>query len=372
MIAECLLAPPAATDLAADFCLEPNGGDVDPCRLGAMVACPVDALTAKTRPVGTAGGGLVLPTLETPAIAPYYQNPTATIWQGDCRTWLPLIPASSVDFVLTDPPYPEIDRAYGRLSETDWMALMQAVVGELRRILTPTGSAVIILQPNSAHVGQMRLWLWRFLLWAAETWNLVQDAYWWNITTIPTAGASREHGLMRGSLKYCIWLGPPNCYRNQDQVLWQESDNNLAGRLADRSSNDLKYGPFGGNKRQARLTKTAGDRGGVTPYNVLPIANSNSQSSAGAKGHGAGTPFDLCYWWVRYCCPPGGTVADPFLGSGTVADAAKAWGARFVGGDQSAAYCAMATVNAQQPLLTPPAIRLVEAPDTWMRPGLPL
>ncbi len=36
---------------------------------------------------------------------PYYEHAGQTIYHGDCREVLPLLP--SVDFVLTDPPYPD-------------------------------------------------------------------------------------------------------------------------------------------------------------------------------------------------------------------------------------------------------------------------
>jgi site-specific DNA-methyltransferase (adenine-specific) len=38
-------------------------------------------------------------------VTPYYEDGGITIWHADCRDVLPLIPAGSVDLVLTDPPY---------------------------------------------------------------------------------------------------------------------------------------------------------------------------------------------------------------------------------------------------------------------------
>jgi DNA modification methylase len=67
---------------------------------------------------------------------------------------------------------------------------------------------------------------------------------------------------------------------------------------------------------------------------LLPIPNSNSTNSAGAYGHGAGTPAELCDWWIKYLCPPRGTVLDPFVGSGTVAICALKLGKRAIGIDK--------------------------------------
>lgn len=38
-------------------------------------------------------------------MAPFYEHGGIRIFHGDCREVLPSLPASSVDFVLTDPPY---------------------------------------------------------------------------------------------------------------------------------------------------------------------------------------------------------------------------------------------------------------------------
>ena len=133
---------------------------------------------------------------------------TIKLYRGDCLDVLAKLPAGSVDAVVTDPPYPGIDRPYGRWSEAEWWGLMMGVCRETRRILKPHGSAVFILQPNSVHVGSMRGWLWRFMAWACDDWNMVQDAWWWNHSTPPTVHCQRSRGLMRGSLKACVWCGP--------------------------------------------------------------------------------------------------------------------------------------------------------------------
>ena len=83
--------------------------------------------------------------------------------------------------------------------------------------------------------------------------------------------------------------------------------------------------------RAGRANGTAMMRGGSTPFNLLPCANTDSVSSAGAGGHGAGTPLALCDWWMRYICPDMGTVLDPFMGTGTVNVAAEMQGKHGVG-----------------------------------------
>ena len=54
---------------------------------------------------------------------------------GDCLEEMAKLPTASVDLVLTDPPYPEIDRAYGRLTEAQWWKVMRVLVPEIVGLL---------------------------------------------------------------------------------------------------------------------------------------------------------------------------------------------------------------------------------------------
>lgn len=251
------------------------------------------------------------------------------LFEGSCLDVLPKLPDESVDAVVSDPPYPYVKRPYGYWEEDAWRAMIDGTLNELRRVLKPKGSALLVLQPNSEELGRMRSWLWRFLADWSDHWNVVQDLWWWNPATPPGVHAQRRIGLLRPSMKALVWLGPSDCYRNQDAVLLPLAE---ATKLAAETGDDtLRYKPSGyhGNKRQA--CAAALERGGSTPFNVLRMANTNSATSGGAKGHSAATPLELCRWAVRYLCPEGGTVLDPFAGSATVGRAALELGRRFVG-----------------------------------------
>lgn len=247
---------------------------------------------------------------------------STTLIHGDCRKKLPEIPNNSVDAVITDPIYPEVNKEYGRIKEADWHEMMRDVVRECRRILKPSGSAVFILQPNYEKIGTMRLWLWEFVVWAAKEWNLVQDVHWWAVDAMPLAGASRKYGLMRQSVKMCVWLGSPDCYRNQENVLWSPSQATSARHRADIA---LRTGPSGRTFRNSTISKAADERGGTTPFNLLPIPTGGQPGGSG--GHPAATPYDLASWWCKYLLPDDGVLLDPFAGSGTMLQAGLDHGA---------------------------------------------
>jgi DNA modification methylase len=275
---------------------------------------------------------------------------------GDALTVLPTLPAGTFDACICDPPYPMMkpraQRLYRMLTEAEWHDLMHAVVPEVRRVLKPKGSAVFVLQPNSERLGRMRTWLWDFLAWIGREWGVVQDAWWWNTAAVPEAHAIQGQ-LMRPSLKACVWTGPPDCYRNQNAVLWKESDDNAADRISRRAGREERSSGHGVDR--ARAARSAVHRGGVTPFNVFPTTHGNGGASsyAGSHGHGARTPLILCDWWCRYLVPPGGAVLDPFAGSGTTGVAALRRGCTFVGIEKEPAYVEIARkrlAEAQGPL----------------------
>lgn len=220
---------------------------------------------------------------------------------------------------------------------------MKVVVSEGRRVLKPTGSMVVILQPNYERVGKMRLWLWEFLLWAAKKWNLVQDVYTWSQDAMPLCGTNRKQGLLRQSVKMCVWLGPPDCYRNQARVLRTASARTSARTISGRR---MKEGRNGKAYNEATLARTAAERGGTTPFNLLPI--SNGQEPGGAE-HPARTSYALAAWWCRYIVPPGGVILDPCAGSGVVRQAGLDEGAsKAIGIEKETGYLEIAKRKIRQ------------------------
>lgn len=258
---------------------------------------------------------------------------TLNLINGDSLEILPTIPDASIDAVITDPPYAEINRDYGRFTEEAWHHLMNAIVPEVKRVLKPTGSAVFVLQPNHETPGRVRPWLWEFIAKYSREWNMPQDIYWWNPTMMPTTHCSRKYGLMRPSVKMCVWLGPVNCYRNQDAVLWEQAEANKAHKLEDRA---LKKYPSGSSMREGRCIATANERGGSTPFNLIPVSSGSGKRAGSA--HGAATPLKLCEWLVNYLTPKGGLVLDPFSGTGTVGEACLMHGMRYIGVERMPEY----------------------------------
>ena len=145
--------------------------------------------------------------------------------------------------------------------------MMEDVVAECRRILKPNRIGCVRPSTQRRKDGQDAAMAVGFVVWAGEKWNLVEDAYWWNPTAIPSRGEKRELGLMRPSVKMCVWLGSPDCYRNQDGVLWTPSD-----ALATKRREDMarRIGPSGGTCRNSTIDRRSRRAGRHDPVQSDP------------------------------------------------------------------------------------------------------
>lgn len=74
------------------------------------------------------------------------------------------------------------------------------------------------------------------------------------------------------------------------------------------------------------------------PRGNVAGARIGSVSRFGASEHPAPYPTQLPQWLIQFFCPPGGTVLDPFNGSGTTGLAAQKTGRRYIGIDVNAEY----------------------------------
>jgi DNA modification methylase len=71
-------------------------------------------------------------------------------------------------------------------------------------------------------------------------------------------------------------------------------------------------------------------------------AKASKSERGSGNNHPTVKPLKLCEWLVRLVCPPGGTVLDPFAGSGTTGVACVKEGFGFIGIEQDAAYVEIA------------------------------
>jgi len=287
---------------------------------------------------------------------PAYQDNGATIWQGDCREVLRGLEESSVHCVVTSPPYWGL-RDYGAdgqlgLEETpaDHVANMVEVFREVRRVLREDGTLWLNYGDTYAATGSGLKpkdlcgipWRVAFAL-QDDGWWLRQDIIWHKPNPMPESVTDR----CTKAHEYIFLLAKsPRYYYDADAV--KET-------LALSTASDRRLGVVSGTGR-ARYTGGDGKGHGSCPSGMAggSIDGRNKRSvwtiaTAPYPGaHFATFPPDLVKPCIMAGCPDGGTVLDPFTGSGTVAEVARANGCKFVGAELNPRYIELAKKRLQQ------------------------
>jgi DNA modification methylase len=94
--------------------------------------------------------------------------------------------------------------------------------------------------------------------------------------------------------------------------------------------------------------ETIGDSGSAARFFYTAKADSSERRQS---KHPTVKPLDLMRYLVRLVCPAGGIVVDPFMGSGSTIEAARAEHCKAVGIELDAAYCADAVARLRQGVL---------------------
>ncbi len=258
---------------------------------------------------------------------------TAVVHHGDALDVLRSLPAASVDAVVTSPPY-AMQRAkqYGGVPEAEYPAWTVAWLDALRPALKPRASVLINIREHIRD-GEMSDYVHRTRLAVRAAGWIECDALIWTKPDSPPVG---HNGRPRRSWERVLWFSlvrQPHCAPKAN------------GRPATEIGfNNRRAWMHGGNQRKR-------------PFDAATIARCTDVISAPVGGvadgvrHEAAFPPAFAAWMARLITPPGGTVLDPFTGSGSTGVACLAEGFHFVGIEREAEYVEIARArlaNAQQ------------------------
>ncbi len=215
---------------------------------------------------------------------------------ADCLDVLSAWPPAVVDLAYLDPPFntgrkqaapnAAYDDAWPSLDA--YLDFLQKRVEAVHRVLKPAGSILLHCDWRSSH--HLRLLLDQ--IFGAD--NFVNHLVW-----VYGLGGSSPRRFARKHDDVLFYGRGPDCYF--DPPLVPATSNRMKGRL-----------------------KKATD--------VLTIPSINNMAVE-RTGYPTQKPLALLSLLVNACCPPGGTVLDPFCGSGTTLVAAAASGRSFIGID---------------------------------------
>ncbi|MFI5839436.1 DNA-methyltransferase [Catenuloplanes sp. NPDC051500] len=231
---------------------------------------------------------------------PYYADATTTLYLGDMRDIVPRL--DPVDLVLADPPYAETALAWDR-----W----------------PDGWPTLAARASRSMwcFGSMRMFLARADEFGA--WAMSQDVVWEKHNGSGFAG-DRFRRVHEHAVHW--YRGPWAEIHHQVPIVPHDGPDRGTRRAARAGAAHL--GANNGHDRPwldngTRLTKS-----------VIPV-----RSMHGRAIHPTEKPTAILTPLIEYGCPPGGTVLDPFAGSGSTALAARLLGRRAVLIEGDERYC---------------------------------
>lgn len=248
-------------------------------------------------------------------MTPYYSDDAVTIYHGDYReidAWL------SADVLVTDPPYGETSLEWDRWPD-GWPSFAADRSDSLRQLWC---------------FGSTRMFLDRRDDFAA--WKLAQDLVW----SKPRGRGVMNDRFNRSHELVTHWyrgpwgglpLTPPRIAKT---VPWA-----VKATRNGQADDGTRVRPMAGGAYV--------DDGTRLMLSVIPGDPGDARTTL----HPTQKPLELLRPIIKYSCPDGGRVADPFMGSGSTLRAAKDLGRRAVGIELDERYCEIAAKRMSQEVM---------------------
>ncbi len=289
--------------------------------------------------------------MDRPA-SPNRRSPQVARWLdqvhcGDAAEIADRLPAECVDTIVTSPPYWKqrdyrgADQLGQEADPAAYVRRLVQILGRCRPVLRSTGNLWLVLG-DKYHEGQQMGMPWRVALALVEDgWLLRSDIIWHKPNAMPSSVRTRpttDHEYVFLFAKQRQYYYDADAIR-EPHVTFSAASKMKGGR---RHFHQRGGTPEAGkNQGNVNLHDGRWDQAfhprGRNKRTVWSIPLSKFRDA-----HFAVFPEPLVGTCLLAGCPSGGTVLDPFLGSGTTAVVARRLDRHFIGIDSNPQYCQMA------------------------------
>lgn len=236
------------------------------------------------------------------------------LYNADSLIALKEIPDSSVDLIITSPPYASQRKStYGGTPEDSYVEWFLEISSELFRVLKHDGTFILNIKENVKNGERSTYVLELILALRKQGWLWTEEFIWNKKNSFPGKWPNRfRDGWER--LLHFNKSKKFNMYQDEVKVPIGDWSKTRLANLSekDKQRDNSKVGSGFGKNISNWVGKDM-----VYPNNVLNFATESSN-----KKHSAVYPLALPEWFIKLFTKEGDTVLDPFLGSGTTSIAA--------------------------------------------------
>ena len=295
------------------------------------------------------------PTHLLPGFSPFFQTAGGAAYQADAHDLLRALPRSSIDLVLTSPPYAlHFKKEYGNVSQDKYVEWLLGFAPQIHRVLKDDGSFVLNVG-GSWTPGQPTRSLCHFeivLRLVKEVgFFLAQEFFWYNPAKLPVPAewVNVRKIRVKDSVECVWWLSKTPYPRASNQAVLQPYSQDMKRLL--RRGYRATVRPSG-HVITAKFT----DRGGSIPGNLLEMGNNDATGhylarckAEGVKPHPARFPPQLPAFFIRLLCDDDSLIFDPFAGSCTTGEVVENMGRYWICCDLEPQYLEGAKFRFEEP-----------------------
>ncbi|HMO83845.1 MAG TPA: site-specific DNA-methyltransferase, partial [Lacipirellulaceae bacterium] len=272
---------------------------------------------------------------------------------GDSLDLLAALPDSSINLVLTSPPFAlQREKEYGNKAQSEYVAWLAQFARLVHRKLKADGSFVLDLggayEPGSP---TRSLYNFRVPIHFCDElgFHLAEDFYWFNPSKLPgpIEWVNKRKLRAKDAVNTVWWFGKTRSPKADVSNVLAEYSDRMKKLLEDPDGFYTPKKRPSGHDISKAFSK---DNGGAIPPNLLQIPNSESNGSylrgckaVGAKGHPARFPAKLPEFFIRFLTEPDDLVVDIFAGSNTTGWVAESEGRQWLAFDARLDYLASST-----------------------------
>lgn len=234
---------------------------------------------------------------------------TTSIYLGDSREHLKLLPENSIDLIVTSPPYADQRKStYGGIHPDEYVEWFLPVSEQLLRVLKPTGTFILNIKEKVVN-GERSTYVMELILeMRKQGWLWTEEFIWHKKNCYPGKWPNRFRDAWERLLQFNK-NRKFHMYQEEVMVPMGEWANTRLRNLSetDKTRDNSKVGSGFGKNISNWL-----DRDKAYPTNVLHIA-----TECNNKNHSAAFPEGLPEWFIKLFTREEDTILDPFMGSGT-------------------------------------------------------